>query len=187
MGESSRVEKQKTLEEYVGSLSLRRKDILKNIEKLYKEVVEGRIILEDPDPPKNYFRYITRPDYNLWLYTVSILTISTILVVALNNELLSPIRWFLGTLFVLFIPGYLTIEALYPEEESLKPLERVALSIGLSLAIVPLIGLILNYSPWGIRLEPIMISLSIYNIVLMIIASYRKYRLLRLVLEIKRK
>jgi len=34
-------------------------------------------------------------------------------------------------------------------------------SVGLSLAVVPLIGLILNYLPWGIRLGPIVVSLSL--------------------------
>jgi len=28
-------------------------------------------------------------------------------------------------------------------------IERVALSFGLSIAIVPLIGLVLNFTPWG--------------------------------------
>jgi uncharacterized membrane protein len=37
------------------------------------------------------------------------------------------------------------IEALYPRKEDLESLERLTLSIGLSLAVVPLIGLFLNY------------------------------------------
>jgi uncharacterized membrane protein len=40
--------------------------------------------------------------------------------------------------------------------------ERVALSLGLSLAVVPLIGLVLNYTPWGIRLTPILVSLALF-------------------------
>ncbi|MEM2628158.1 MAG: DUF1616 domain-containing protein, partial [Ignisphaera sp.] len=76
---------------------------------------------------------------------------------------------------VLFLPGYVTVEALYPREEDLTPLERLALSIGLSLAIVPLIGLVLNYTPWGIRLTPISMALTLYTTVIAMIASYRKY------------
>ena len=40
---------------------------------------------------------------------------------------------------MLFLPGYALIEALYPKRE-LDELTRFALSIGLSLALVPLTG-----------------------------------------------
>ncbi|MEM0366280.1 MAG: DUF1616 domain-containing protein, partial [Acidilobaceae archaeon] len=88
---------------------------------------------------------------------------------------LKYIRYVLGTIYTLFLPGYATIEALYPREEDLKPLEKLALSIGLSLAIVPLLGLILNYTPWGIRLEPVLATLALYITATTIIALYRKY------------
>jgi len=94
------------------------------------------------------------------------------------SDIIHPLiyfRYILGSVTVLFLPGYVTIETLYPREKDLSPLERLALSIGLSLAIVPLIGLVLNYTPWGIRLEPIVSSLTIYIIMLVFIGSYRKY------------
>ena len=56
-------------------------------------------------------------------------------------------------------------------------IERFALSVGLSLVLVPLIGLLLNYTPWGIRLTSIMISLIILTIGLALIALARKYEL----------
>ncbi|MEM2179169.1 MAG: DUF1616 domain-containing protein, partial [Candidatus Methanomethylicaceae archaeon] len=91
----------------------------------------------------------------------------------------------LGSLFVLFLPGYSLIEALYPREEELSPLERLALSIGLSLAIVPLVGLILNYTPWGIRLDPIITALSFLTLGLLLISSYRKYYLKKIIVFAK--
>ncbi|HJJ80031.1 MAG TPA: DUF1616 domain-containing protein, partial [Methanocorpusculum sp.] len=60
---------------------------------------------------------------------------------------------------ILFIPGYVLIAALFPEKTSIDGIERFALSVGLSIAVVPLIGLVLNYTPFGIRLDPIVISL----------------------------
>ena len=59
---------------------------------------------------------------------------------------------------VLFIPGYVLISALFPKKNDLDATERVALSFGLSIAVVPLIGLGLNYTPFGIRLIPIFIA-----------------------------
>jgi uncharacterized membrane protein len=74
----------------------------------------------------------------------------------------NPARVVLGIPFVLFFPGYALISALYPRREDLDGIERLALSLGLSLAVVPLIGLVLNYTPWGIRLTPILTGLTLF-------------------------
>ncbi|MFZ5650686.1 MAG: DUF1616 domain-containing protein [Bacillota bacterium] len=77
--------------------------------------------------------------------------------------------------------------ALFPGREDLDGIERVALSFGLSIAVVPLIGLVLNYTPWGIRLYPILISLLFFILAMSLIGWYRRKRLpeeKRLLLEI---
>lgn len=56
-------------------------------------------------------------------------------------------------------------------------IERAALSIGLSIAIAPLAGLILNFTPWGIRLVPIMVSLSVFTAVATAVAAIRRWEL----------
>jgi uncharacterized membrane protein len=40
-----------------------------------------------------------------------------------------------------------------------------------------LVGLLLNYTPWGIRLDPIMMSLTILTVVLALVAFARRFRL----------
>ncbi len=111
----------------------------------------------------------------------------------------TPLRVPLGLAFVLFIPGYALIAALFPEEgesptvdehiddeegwlathrrEGIDGIERTALSFGLSIAVVPLIGLALNFTPWGIRLVPIMVALSIFTVVMAGVAAYRRWEL----------
>jgi uncharacterized membrane protein len=49
------------------------------------------------------------------------------------------------------------------------------LSVGLSIALVPLVGLVLNYTPWGIRLDPSLMSLILLVLVLGVMGVYRKY------------
>jgi uncharacterized membrane protein len=78
---------------------------------------------------------------------------------------------------VLFVPGYALIAALFPRKEDLDGIERVALSFGLSIAVVPLIGLGLNYTPWGIRLTPVVISLALFTVIMTAVAHYRRAQL----------
>lgn len=56
----------------------------------------------------------------------------------------------------LFIPGYILIAALFTKKDDLDTIERIALSFGLSTAVVPLLGLTLSFT-FGIRLIPIFI------------------------------
>jgi len=72
------------------------------------------------------------------------------------------LRIIFGLCLILFFPGYTLLSALFPREGDLSGIERVALSFGLSIAVVPLVGLILNYTPWGIRLYPILIAITIF-------------------------
>jgi len=92
---------------------------------------------------------------------------STILIPLTLLNVEGPLRVILGLPFLLFIPGYLLILVLFPAKKTIQGIdliERLALSVGLSIAIVPLIGLGLNYSPWGIFELPVFFSilLTIY-------------------------
>jgi len=85
-----------------------------------------------------------------------------------------PLRVVLALPLMLFIPGYCVIAALFPKDGDINLIERFTLSFGLSVAIVPLIGLGLNFTPWGIRLEPIMISVTLFTLVMVLVAYYTR-------------
>jgi len=87
------------------------------------------------------------------------------------------LRIIFGLCLILFFPGYTLLSALFPRKGDLSGIERVALSFGLSIAIVPLVGLILNYTPWGIRLYPILIAITIFILAAAAIAWQRQRRL----------
>lgn len=86
----------------------------------------------------------------------------------------TPVRIVLGLPLVLFLPGYALIALLFPRKADLDAIERIALSFGLSIAVVPLIGLGLNYTPFGIRLSPVLFSLSVVTIALALGACWRR-------------
>lgn len=106
----------------------------------------------------------------LWVY----LTVMGIFIPVLNE---SALRVVFALPTILFLPGYVLIAALFPRKEDLDAIERVALSFGLSIAVVPLIGLALNYTPWGIRLEPVLAALVFFIIVLAVISAIRRIML----------
>ena len=60
-----------------------------------------------------------------------------------------------------------------PSKSDLDAMERIALSFGVSIAIVPLIGLVLSYTLWGFRLYPFLFSLAFFIIAMSAIAWYR--------------
>ena len=86
------------------------------------------------------------------------------------------LSFILGLSFIFFVPGYILIFTLFPTRKSdigIDIIERIALSFGLSIAVVPLIGLGLNYTPWDIRLESILFSIFIFIIGFGSVAIYR--------------
>ncbi len=111
------------------------------------------------------------------LIPLNLLTWALILVIILFPSNIP--RIILGIPFLLFFPGYTFLAALFTRKERISGIERVALSFGLSIAVVPLIGLILNYTPWGIRLESILYSVASFILITSIIAWLRRRRLTR--------
>ena len=96
--------------------------------------------------------------------------------------------------FIIFLPGYSFIAALFPEKYSdsveegedagglrggrgLTWVERFALSMGLSLVIVPFVGMVLNYTPFGIRLVPVLLSVSVVTVAFSVVAAFRRSNL----------
>jgi hypothetical protein len=106
------------------------------------------------------------------LFLINIL--SALLVVAIAFFPDSPVRIILGLPFILFFPGYVLICALFPGKKDLGIVERLALSLGLSIAVTPLIGLALNYMPFGIRPYPAISSLFSFTLLVSIVAMYRR-------------
>ncbi|HBC94938.1 MAG TPA: hypothetical protein DCZ10_19065, partial [Pelotomaculum sp.] len=106
-----------------------------------------------------------------------ILFLSVILALFIVLDMGGIVWVVLGLSFVLFFPGYTLIAALFPARDDLDCMERVALSFSLSIAVIPLLGLILNYAPWGVRLYPILLTLLIFTILLSVLAIYRRNKL----------
>lgn len=192
--ESINLENVQQLIDTVQAVSRRsRQEILDRI--LYLQQ-EERIRLKPPQTPKpeGFTSYLGSTQARWYWLTVA-LTIVTVLVIFTVPEDAFPLtylRYILGSIFVLWLPGYAFIKALFPQnlpfthalarsldtsEKSLDTIERIALSLGMSLALVPMVGLLLNYTPWGIRLEPIVLSLLAMTTIFATAAVIREHQI----------
>ncbi len=79
-------------------------------------------------------------------------------------------------LMVIFVPGYVLVAALFPGEKEIDWIERIALSFGLSIAVVPLLGLLLNFT-FGIFFQPIVITILLFSEGLAAVAYVRRMSL----------
>jgi len=104
----------------------------------------------------------------------------------------TAVRVVFGLPLVLFLPGYAVVAAVFPGKRGVESdkgidggvgstgrhgiagLERIALSIGLSIALVPLVSLALNFTPWGIRLLPAMSGLTVLIVGSLVVAVGRR-------------
>ncbi len=66
----------------------------------------------------------------------------------------------MGTPIVIFLPGYVIIAALFPRQHQLGGLERVGLSLGTSIVLSPLVGVLYHFTPMGIQAYPILLTLA---------------------------
>jgi uncharacterized membrane protein len=106
-----------------------------------------------------------------------ILILCLILILFILAFPIDIIRIAIGLLFLLFFPGYMLVAALFHRKESISVFERVVLSFGMSFAVVSFLGLILNYTPGGIGLYSILISISIFVFIIALIAIIRRQKL----------
>lgn len=111
------------------------------------------------------------------LKIISFIVVMTIIFVLVPPLNATPLRTILGIPMVLFLPGYSLIAMLFPRKSDLDGMERLALSFGLSIAVVPLIGLGLNFTPFGIRLVPVLLCISSFTLVMCALAYLRRSKL----------
>jgi hypothetical protein len=148
------------------------------VDTIWKLAEEGKATLEDIPPTEASFgQYLRFWDRNLRLYGTLAISFATIFIVYAVPARFPfvVLRWVLGSIFVVVIPGFATVEALFPKGTDLDPVERFACSIGLSLFWTTVTGLLLNNTSWGIRLPSIVISLTIITLGLVLAALVRGY------------
>jgi hypothetical protein len=132
--------------------------------------------LTTPSKLDNYLK----TNIGRWYWIIIIVLIATTVLVFTIPDTQYPLvylRYIFGVIFVLLLPGYSFIRALFPKTKTTKSLgqtEEIAFTLAASLSLVSMVGLILNYLPWGINLTSITLGLVITTILLATIAIIRE-------------
>ncbi len=115
---------------------------------------------------------------------VELVTIALIFLLPNYSYLLQYARYIFGSIFILFLPGFTCTKVLFSAKtranantKEMDKTELVTLSIGLSLALTPIVSFVLNYTPWGIQLTTITLSLFGITTALATAALYKEYRI----------
>lgn len=154
-----------------------------------KEAVELLFTLEDKN--KITFRDLNKKVNNnfqnslfslsaLWYWVILVMTLvlyiasSTIII---NNTVINYVRYIIGFSYIIFLPGYCTLINLYKKDDFSK-IKLFTLSIGISLSLISIQGLILNY--FGlIDLLPIILLDIMLVLFLSTLALRKNYLLLK--------
>ncbi len=78
---------------------------------------------------------------------------------------------------LVFVPGYVIVAALFPAMDDLGGLERIVLSLGVSIVVTPLLGFGLSFTPLGITTTSALIVLIVFVWIVGAIAYWRRMRL----------
>jgi hypothetical protein len=143
---------------------------------LNTSVSEGLLEIEEPSI-RSFGEYVRswRYGFRAWLVIFSVV-LGLILVEALQvGYPLVIVRWIAGTYLILIAPGFTLAWALFPSRRQLAGLNRLALTIALSLFLVPAIGLLLNYTPLGIHAEPVAEILAALSLALLYVGMRREF------------
>lgn len=160
-------------------------------QELYKILVEIQnkniIKLERNTLPKltNLSTYLkSKQALRYWLTTaITIFSAIVVFIIPDNFYPLAYIRAVLSLILILWLPGYTFLNVFFPynfaTKNSTNPLqlvERVSLSIGLSIVIVSLIVLLLNFTSFGINLTPIVLSLMLFILIFVTVGVIREFK-----------
>jgi hypothetical protein len=137
-------------------------------------------------PYSSFGSYLKKAAYEYWILVGLTLATAAIVLTVGDFAPLSYVRYGLGTLFVLGLPGFSLSKALWPNNKT-KNVEafgldwplRIAFSIVLSISIVSIVGILLDYSLVGVQLSTLVVALSFLTIFLGCIAVFREYKTLK--------
>lgn len=122
--------------------------------------------------PRKHFKLSMHGD----LILLDLLSVFTIVSFNMSLPFTSLIHYVVGLFYILLLSGYSVQAVLFPDKKSLGKKERLGLSFAISLPISSIIGLVLNYTKYGISITSLLLPLVILTLIISIYAHIRRNR-----------
>ena len=180
--------KPKTVRELVSGLEAQKKS-RESVLPIIREMEQNdAIILQEPlielsAPPPTRFRdyFFKRKYYSYehWLILSSVFLALTLVLVDVRSGIFFYIRYVIIVFYLLILPGWSFTAAIFPElNDKLRFLERFATAIGLSICVLVIVGLFINFT---FRFSPvsIVITLAIFIVLCQTTATALRLKLAR--------
>ncbi len=149
------------------------------IKSLMKARESKKFRLIEGSPYTSLAKFAFSP-YGLWFWISVVATLISFILIFESGGLASYFRYAFESILLIFLPGYSIVEMTYPNKDQISDLTRAALSVAISLGLVALVGLFLNYTPLGIRLIPVVSLLCGLTIIFFALALGKKFSSYRL-------
>ena len=114
-----------------------------------------------------------RVAYDVWIVLAMALGLDAMIFVI--PHALTPVRFVLGLAVGIFIPGYLSTLALFPETATLDAIERTGLSLVLSVVWIPLLALLLSLAKIRLNAPHLALSVTLVTVLTGAAAVWRRY------------
>lgn len=114
-----------------------------------------------------------------WYWTTIVFVCASWISLVVFTENTGPLkflRYVLGSFLILWLPGYSLAKALFPIGGSFGTVENTALKIVMSLTMVSVVGLLLDYSPWGVNVVTSTSSLAFLAVTFSTVGIVRNFR-----------
>ena len=150
------------------------------VETIKGMALDGSLKLEGPKYLfQSFLDYLFTLNVSSWFWLTITITASATALAMLPSGFfpLDVLRWCFGSIFVVFLPGYSCLRLLFPRQEEMRKFQRYIFSIAVSLAIVIVMGLVLNYSNIGINLLSLLGSVGALILIFAVAAGIRLYLL----------
>ncbi|HLI46647.1 MAG TPA: DUF1616 domain-containing protein [Geobacterales bacterium] len=138
----------------------------------------GEIEIIEPFPKNLRFtNYLLSLDHAFWFHATNLAIILTIIIVLVIPESIITylVKSAISVLFLIFFPGYTIVQFLFPGRE-ISLAEKLAISIGISIGLIPVFSLLLYYT-LNIGLFQIISMVSAFTFLMNCLAMRKKYKM----------
>ena len=161
---------------------LKEQEILLLISKMQ---AKGQIVLKNQMTKHSSLSVFLRSNETMWYWITIIMGVIATLLFFVISETTHPLigaRNIIGLVFVLILPGYALVRILFPSNSPIKTaqghlegIERIALSVGISVVLVSIVGLLIYYLIGSLHMPAIVITLLVFTLFIATISIAREY------------